>query len=67
MYQGREMTVIEGVGDEGELKMADYNSGIFAIAEMLKINTSLTDLKYASLSFESQSPMKAPETEERTD
>ena len=46
-YQGREMTVSEGVDDDGDLAVIDL-SGIFAFAEMIKSNTVLRDLKYAS-------------------
>ena len=45
MYQGREMTVTKGIDSFGDLQMTDY-SGVFAIAEMLKSNTTITDIKY---------------------
>ena len=44
MYQGRKMTVSRGVDRWGQLKMVDL-SGVFAFAEMLKSNTTLTDVK----------------------
>ena len=44
IYQGREMTVSQGIDDDGELRMADY-SGLDAFAEMLKSNSTLTDAK----------------------
>ena len=47
IYQGREMTVSKGIDNDGELKMADY-SGVIAFAEMLKSNSTLTDVKYAT-------------------
>ena len=46
MYQGREMTVSKGIDGDGELKLADL-LGVFAFADMLKVNTTLTDVKYA--------------------
>ena len=44
IYQGREMTVSKGIDVDGELLMADY-SGVIAFAEMLKSNSTLTDVK----------------------
>jgi len=43
MYQGREMTVSQGIDDDGELKLADY-SGVHALAGALKFNAVLTKL-----------------------
>ena len=43
-YQGREMVVSQGVEDDGELKMIDI-SGITALADTLKTNTTLQNLK----------------------
>ena len=47
IYQGREMTVSKGIDNDGELKLADF-SGVIAIAEMLKTNSTLQTLKYAA-------------------
>ena len=44
MYQGREMVVSKGVNNDGELKMCDF-SGITALADTLKTNTTLQNLK----------------------
>ena len=44
MYQGREMVVSKGVDDDGELRMID-TSGITALADTLKTNTTLQNLK----------------------
>lgn len=44
MYQGREMVVSTGVDDDGELQMIDI-SGITALADTLKTNTTLQALK----------------------
>ena len=44
IYQGREMTVSKGIDRDGDLKMADF-SGVVAFAEMLKSNSTLTDVK----------------------
>ena len=44
MYQGREMVVSKGVDDDGELRMIDI-SGITALADTLKTNTTLQNLK----------------------
>ena len=44
IYQGREMTVSKGVDSDGDMKMVDL-SGVFALAEMIKSNTVLRDLK----------------------
>ena len=48
IYQGRGMVVSKGVDDDGELKMIDF-SGIASLAEALKLNKSLSSLKYACL------------------
>mgnify|MGYP001473868519 CR=1 FL=1 len=47
IYQGREMTVSKGIDSDGELKMVDL-SGVLVFADMLKINSTLTDVKYAA-------------------
>ena len=47
IYQGREMTVSKGIDSDGELKMTDI-SGVVALAEMLKSNSTLTDVEYAA-------------------
>ena len=44
IYQGREMTVSQGVDNDGELFMTDF-SGVVAIAEALQSNSLLTDIK----------------------
>ena len=44
IYQGREMTVSKGIDSDGDLKMVDF-SGVVAFAEMLKSNSTLTDVK----------------------
>jgi hypothetical protein len=44
MYQGRELTVREGIDEDGNMKMVDF-SGILALAQMLKTNGSLRELK----------------------
>ena len=44
MYQGREMVVSKGIDRDGEMKMVD-SSGIAALAEGLKHNSSLTSIK----------------------
>ena len=44
MYQGRELTVSEGIDYDGDMKMVD-SSGILALAQTLKSNGSLRELK----------------------
>ena len=48
MYQGREMVVSKNVDDDGDLKMIDL-SGMIALADALKTNSTLTSLKCACL------------------
>jgi Ran GTPase-activating protein (RanGAP) involved in mRNA processing and transport len=42
-YQGREMTVINGIDRDGELVLADF-SGVYALANAVKFNAVLTTL-----------------------
>ena len=59
MYQGREMVVSKKVDSDGELKMCDF-TGIIAICDMLKVNSSLTSLSYAHQSLNSSPKVSAP-------
>ena len=43
VYQGREMTVSEGIDSDGELTVADF-SGVLALADALKVNGVMTKL-----------------------
>ena len=43
VYQGREMTVIKGIDEDGELRMADF-SGVLALANALKVNAAMTKI-----------------------
>ena len=61
MYQGREMFVSKGVDRDGELKMHDF-SGIIAICDALKLNSSLTSLSYVQHSLNSSPKCQYPLT-----
>ena len=46
-FMNDNLWLLTAIDDEGDLKMSDF-SGVIAFAEMLKSNSTLTDVKYAA-------------------